>query len=155
VGAEPSVTDRTESDLGLPFPIEFVIRETPRSHQSKDASKKERWRRTVAAAAKERIAALGDLFFLDDRPLAVTIFYFASKVVMGDIDNIVKLIVDGMLQVVFPDDRVVERVLVQRIEPDVEVAFSGATPMLEEAVDADPPLLYIRIDDDLRWRQVP
>ncbi len=73
----------------------------------------------------------------------------------GDVDNIVKLILDGMLSVMFPNDQLVDCVVVQKFEPGVEVIFQSLTPTLEQAIDTDPPVIYIRIDDDLSWRQVP
>lgn len=72
----------------------------------------------------------------------------------GDVDNIVKLILDGMLQIVYRNDRVVERVLVQKIEPGMIVEFASITDKLEEAVETEHPVVYIRIDDDLSWREI-
>jgi crossover junction endodeoxyribonuclease RusA len=73
----------------------------------------------------------------------------------GDVDNIVKLIVDGMVTIIYPDDQLLERIIVQKFEPGVESVFHSLTPMLEQATETDPPVIYIRIDDDLSWRQVP
>jgi len=72
----------------------------------------------------------------------------------GDVDNIVKLIVDGMVTIVYPDDRPLERIIVQKFEPGVDVVFRSLTATRERAVETDPPVIYIRIDDDLSWRQV-
>ena len=96
-----------------------------------------------------------ECYFLDDRPLAVTIFYFPPTEMQGDIDNIVKPILDGMDKIVYLSDRVIERVTVQKFEPGVGVVFGSLTPALARALDKDPPVIYIRIDDDLSWRQVP
>ncbi len=63
-----------EPDISLPFPIEFLIRDTPRSHQSKNLKAKEQWKQKVGAIAKAHVDALRDFFFLDDRTLAATIF---------------------------------------------------------------------------------
>jgi len=73
----------------------------------------------------------------------------------GDVDNIVKLIVDGMTTIIYPDDRLLERIIVQKFEPGVESVFHSLTPMLEQAIETDPPVIYIRIDEDLGWRQLP
>ena len=72
----------------------------------------------------------------------------------GDVDNIVKLIVDGMVAVIYPDDRLLDRIIVQKSEPGVEAVFYSLTPTLERAVETDPPVIYIRIDDDLSWREL-
>ena len=72
-----------------------------------------------------------------------------------DVDNIVKLIVDGMVTIIYPNDRLLERIIVQKFEPGVESVFHSLTPTLDRAARTDPPAIYIRIDDDLGWRQVP
>lgn len=144
-----------EPDISLPFPIEFVIRDTPRSHQSPNTRGKELWKRKVGTIADEHAKTLKDFFYIDDRPLAATIFYFPPDEMDGDLDNIVKLIIDGMITIMYPDDQVLERIVVQKFEPGVEAEFHSFTPTLEQAVKTDPPVIYIRIDDDLSWRQVP
>ena len=132
----------------LPFPIEFMIRETPRSFQSKNAKAKEEWKLVVRRAAKDCIDAQREFSWLDDRPLAAKILYFAPAPMEGVIDNIVKLILDGMLDVVYLDDRVI----VQKVEPGIIFEFASITEKLEEAAGTEPPVVYVRIDDDLRWR---
>jgi crossover junction endodeoxyribonuclease RusA len=146
---------RVESDdVSLPFPIEFLIRDTPRSHQSANTKGKERWKRKVGEIAGTHVKTLKDFFFIDQRPLAATIFYFPPTVMTEDVDNIVKLIVDGMITIIYPNDQLLERIIVQKFEPGVESVFHSLTPTLERAVETDPPVIYIRIDDDLSWRQV-
>jgi crossover junction endodeoxyribonuclease RusA len=144
-----------EPDINLPFPIEFIIRDTPRSHQSPNTKGKERWKRKVGTIAGTHVKTLREFYFLDQRPLAATIFYFPPTEMEGDVDNIVKLIVDGMVAVIYPNDRLLERIIVQKFEPEVEFVFQSLTPALEEAVETDPPVIYIRIDDDLSWRELP
>lgn len=67
----------------------------------------------------------------------------------GDVDNIVKPIADGMLAVIYPNDRVIERITVQKFEPGVDTVFRSLTPTLRRAIETEPPVLYIRTDDDL------
>lgn len=104
---------------------------------------------------RAHVKTLRDFYFIDDRPLAATIFYFPPTEMHGDVDNIVKLIVDGMDTIVYPSDQRIERVVVQKFEPGVEVVFLSLTPTLQQALETDRPVIYIRIDDDLSWRQVP
>jgi hypothetical protein len=73
----------------------------------------------------------------------------------GDIDNIVKPILDAMKSIVYPDDDVMERVLVQRFEPGLAWSFGTMAENLAVAVDRVPPIVYIRVEGDLAWRQVP
>ena len=89
-----------EDDFAVPFPIEFVINETPRSFQSKNAPAKERWKQVISRAAQAQIDARRELVWLDDRPLAAKILYFPPAPMQGDVDNVVKLILDGLIGVV-------------------------------------------------------
>lgn len=146
---------RLEPDISLPFPIEFLIRDTPRSHQGRNSKGKERWKQKVGETAGTHVKALREFHLIDQRPLALTIFYFPPSAMDGDVDNIVKLIADGMVAVIYPDDRLLERIVVQKFEPGVEAVFHSLTPTLERAVETDAPVIYIRIDDDLSWRELP
>ena len=134
----------------IPFPYEIVIEGTPRSHQGNPAP----WIATVLEAARTRVRAVDDLGFIDERPVAVTIYYFPDTPMRGDVDNIVKPILDGMKSAVYPDDKVVERVLVQKFEPGIERDFSTVSEQLAIALAHEPPVVYIRVDDDLSWRMV-
>lgn len=146
--------DKVDDDVALPFPVEFLIQATPRSHQSQNVKAKEAWKTKVGDAARDSISAKRDLVLLDERPLSATIYYFLPAPMQGDIDNIVKLILDGMLFIAYPNDRLVERLVVQKFEPDVLVEFRSFTTVLQQAAAASPPVVYVRIDDDLSWRQL-
>lgn len=139
------------SDQETLFPLEFFIEETPKSLQASSRSR-EQWKQTVGDAARLRVRETVDMEFLDSRPLAVTIFYFPAAEMEGDVDNIVKLIQDGMINIAYLNDRVIERVLAQKFEPGIERTFADVTQKLAAALDADAPVVYIRVDDDLRWR---
>jgi Holliday junction resolvase RusA-like endonuclease len=144
-----------DPDIWLPFPIEFVIRDTPRSHRSSNTKGKEEWKRKVGEHASAHLKTLRDFFYIDDRPLAATIFYFPPTAMQGDVENVLKLILDGMEKIVYPSDRLLERIVAQKFEPGIEWVFHSLTPTLEQAIETEPPVIYIRIDDDLTWRQVP
>lgn len=127
----------------IPFPVEFLLRETPLSSQAQPASR-QRWQSRIAAGAK---AALPEWVWLDHRPVAVTILFFAPAEMQGDIDNIVKPILDGPGTVAYPDDRVVDRVWVQKFEPGTLFACRDPSSILAGALETPAPVLYIRIDD--------
>ncbi len=91
---------------------------------------------------------------MDDRPVAVTIYYFASGAVEGDIDNIVKPILDALINVAYPDDRFVERVTIQKFEPAYGPELVNPSAVLASILDRATPIVYIRIDDDLAWRSI-
>lgn len=137
----------------IPFPLEIVIEATPISSQA-SASSREVWKQVVAEGTKQRLRAVTEWAWLDLRATAVTIFYFPVAKMEGDVDNIIKPILDAMETVVYPADNVVERVLVQRFEPGMTWSFSAPTSQLAVALDTPPPVVYIRIDDDLGWRRI-
>ena len=115
---QPLSDQPLEPDISLPFPIEFVIRDTPRSHQSSNTKGKELWKQKVGEIAGAHVRTLRDFFYIDSRPLAATIFYFPPAEMAGDVDNIVKLIIDGMTTVIYPDDKLLERIVVQKFDPE-------------------------------------
>lgn len=134
------------------FPFEFFVWGTPRSLGASSDSR-ERWKETIVHSARRKIAETTDLSWLDERPLSVAIYYFSAAPMEGDIDNIVKPILDALIGVAYPNDRVVERVIAQKIEPDVGWSFDHASEILLSALDTDVPVVYIRIDDDRAWRR--
>ena len=71
----------------------------------------------------------------------------------GDIDNIIKPIMDALIGVAYLDDSVVEAVSAQKFEPDADWSFEQPSDMLSAALDTDAPVVYVRIDDDLAWRR--
>jgi hypothetical protein len=66
----------------------------------------------------------------------------------GDIDNIVKPILDAMERHIYLDDRQVERVVVQKFEPGSVYQFALPSVVLDMALSHDKPVLYIRLSDD-------
>lgn len=144
-----------DSELSLPFPFELAIQDTPRSQQTKNNRAREEWERKVGQLAGTHASELQEAYQIDDRPLAATIFYFPVAPMDGDVDNIVKPILDGMEKVIYPSDRLIERVVAQKFEPGVAVTFKSLTPTLEAALEMERPVVYIRLEDDLAWREVP
>jgi Holliday junction resolvase RusA-like endonuclease len=136
------------------YPFEVVLQGTPISLQSKKPVKREAWKRKLADVALERRKETYELGFIDERPVAITIYYFPAYPMQGDIDNIVKPIIDAMIYVVFPDDQVVERVTVQKFEPDQDWEFQSPSEQLAVALEIEKPVVYVRVDDDLSWRRI-
>ena len=141
-----------EANCEIPFPFEFIIKQTPVSSQTSNGKSKERWKCVVGKHAKERISELRELYFYDDRPLMATIYYFPPDSMDGDVDNIVKPILDGMKKVIYEDDNYIERVVVQKFEPESTWSLSSPSSILEGVVSMDKPVVYIKIDDDQSWR---
>lgn len=149
------MNDLWNSELSLPFPFELTIQDTPRSLQTKNSRAREEWERKVGRLAGERAHEAQESYQIDERPLAATIYYFPIAPMEGDVDNIVKPIIDGMEKVIYPSDRLIERIVAQKFEPGVAWTFKSLTPTLEAALEMERPVVYIRLDDDLAWREVP
>lgn len=91
---------------------------------------------------------LPDGHFATDEPLAITLFYFPDSEMQGDIDNIVKPILDALERHVYLDDRQIQRILVQKFEPGNVFAFSQPSMTLASAIERSKPALYVRLSDD-------
>ena len=104
-------------------------------------------------AALDRIRDMDVSGLLDQRPLALTIHYFTTAPMEGDIDNIVKPIMDALRFVAYLDDKDVERITVQRFDASFSWTFVGPSRQLATALGAARPMVYICIDDDLSWRR--
>jgi crossover junction endodeoxyribonuclease RusA len=142
------------SDDETLYPLEVVLQGTPVSLQSRNAKRREAWKDRVTEATRDRQRETYELGFLDERAISVTIYYFPSAPMDADLDNIVKLMLDGMKGFAYLDDRAVERITVQKFEPEGGWEFLTITGQLALALDTEAPVVYIRVDDDLSWRRV-
>jgi crossover junction endodeoxyribonuclease RusA len=135
-------------DLGRPvtpdLPIEFVVEGVAVSLQA-SAPTRAAWRETIRAAGA--VVVPGDAWALTER-VAVTIYYFPEGAMIGDVDNIVKPILDAMTGPIYVDDRQVERVVVQKFEPDNVFSFSNPSQTLVAALAKEGAAVYIRVIDD-------
>lgn len=104
------------------------------------------WKLQVREAARLSAVPAGSWALTD--LVAVTIYYFPEGEMAGDIDNIVKPILDALCHFAFVDDHQVERVVVQRFEPERVFTFAEPSPTLVAALAADKPAVYIRISDN-------
>ena len=66
----------------------------------------------------------------------------------GDVDNIVKLVLDAMKQHIYVDDRQIERVVVQKFEPGNVFPFTSPSEKLADAMAREDSVLYIRLSTD-------
>ena len=90
-------------------------------------------------------ADLPEGYWLTEAAVAVTLFYFPAESMKGDLDNIVKPILDALTQRIYVDDKQVERIVVQRFEPNNIFPFAAPSPMLEQAMSEPKPLIYVRV----------
>jgi hypothetical protein len=128
----------------LAFPLEFVVAGTPVSFQAARADSKAEWKARVRDASR---AVLPQDHLAFEGRIAVTLFYFPAAAMQGDLDNIVKLVLDALSAHIYMDDGQVERILVQRFEPGNVFAFASPTAVLADALSGHKPILYIRISD--------
>lgn len=135
------------------YPFEVIVAGTPISLQASGGSR-QRWKDTVKKAAQGQAQQTDVLGFLYPCPVELTIYYFAPAIMTGDIDNIVKPIMDALIGVAYFDDQYVERVVVQKFEPGTIREVSAMSGQLALALDTTPPVIYIRVIDDLSWRTV-
>jgi crossover junction endodeoxyribonuclease RusA len=126
------------------IPIEFVVKGTVISLQGSTHAK-QAWKEAIRAAG---LAVLPpEAWLLTDR-VAVTIYYFPEGQMQGDVDNIVKPILDAMCRLIYVDDQQIERLVVQKFEPENIYAFSDPTPVLVSALALGGSAIYIRVTDD-------
>ncbi|PZP46517.1 MAG: RusA family crossover junction endodeoxyribonuclease [Azospirillum brasilense] len=129
----------------IEFPVEFIVQGTPVSLQAKRAEAREAWKVRVKEAS---YGSLPEGHFSTDGPISVTLFYFPAGKMQGDVDNIVKPVLDALCRHIYSDDHQVERVWVQKFEPGRLFEFRQPSQVLSEALSGQKPLLYIRLGDD-------
>ncbi|MCP3056533.1 RusA family crossover junction endodeoxyribonuclease [Aurantimonas marianensis] len=125
--------------------IEFLVYGTPVALSSRNRRAKDTWQARVRDGST---SAIPEPHFAFDGAVAVTIYYFPPAPMQGDIDNIVKWILDSLTRHIYIDDQQVERIVVQKFEPGKTADFLSPTPVLTEAIEGQRPVVYIRISDD-------
>ena len=131
--------------MEIVFPIEFVVDGAPVSSQAKNPRSRIAWKDRVKAASK---AVLPEGHWASSDRIAVTLFYFPAGPVQGDVDNIVKLVLDALGRNIYAEDAQVERVVVQKFEPENTFRFRAPSRGLEAALNGAKPALYVRLSDD-------
>jgi len=128
----------------IEFPFEFIVEGVPVSLQAKRAKTRENWMNRIRVAARE---CLPPNHFATDHPMEVTIYYFSDTKAGGDLDNLIKPILDSLEGCIYIDDSQVERILIQRFEPCHIDVFEQVTEKLAEAREMGGQRVYIRIDE--------
>lgn len=132
--------------MELEFPIEFIVHGTAVSLQAKRRASIDQWKERVKEHSR---SGLPEAHFATDDPIAVTLYYFPDTEMQGDVDNIVKPILDALCQHIYIDDHQVERVSVQKFEPGRIFQFGTPSATLETALSGAKPLLYVRLSNDV------
>jgi len=131
--------------LEIEFPIEFLVRGTAVSHQRDNSRAKNAWKKQVRDASS---TVLPNPHFAADGRMAVTLYYFPAEPMQGDIDNIVKLILDALGGHVFRNDHQVERIVAQKFERGFSPPFSNPSDTMANALTGERPVLYVRVSND-------
>lgn len=129
----------------IQFPFEFVVDGTPVSLQAHRKESIHQWKERIVEASKHH---LPQGHFATELPVAATIFYFPDAEMQGDIDNIVKPILDALKQHIYIDDHQVQRLVIQKFEPGNVFQFASPSVMLGEALVRQKPALYIKLSND-------
>src|SRR5215831_1025685 len=129
----------------IQFPLEFVVEGTAVSLQAKRRESIDRWKSRIVEASR---SVLPEGHFATEAPLAITLYYFPDEDMEGDLDNILKPILDALSRHIYMDDRQIERILVQKFEPQTVFEFSSPTTVLQDVLNRPKPVLYIRLSDD-------
>ena len=85
----------------IEFPLEFIVAGTPVSAQATNRESIRRWQAQIVAAGR---SALPEGHFASQAPITVTLYYFPSTLMQGDIDNIVKPILDALCKHIYLND---------------------------------------------------
>jgi len=129
----------------IEFPIEFLVAGTPVSLSTKRRESLDQWKSRVIDATWPTLPAG---HFATKSPIAATLFYFPAAEMAGDIDNIVKPVLDALGKHIYLDDRQVHRVLVQKFEPGNVFGFGAPSPTLQDALNRAKPILYIKLSSN-------
>src|SRR6266852_1157929 len=112
----------------IEFPLEFVVEGTAVSLQAKRRESIDQWKALIVGASR---SVLPEGHFATEAPLAITLFYFPAAEMQGDVDNIVKHILDALDKHIYMSDRQIQRILVQKFEPGNVFGFSSPGPALQ------------------------
>jgi crossover junction endodeoxyribonuclease RusA len=130
--------------MQLLFPIEFLVHGTAVSLQAKRKEARAEWKERVKTAST---TAIRQPHFASDAPISVTLYYLVDEPMEGDVDNIIKPILDALSQHIYLDDHQVERLVVQKFEPGVSFTLQNPSETFASAIVAPRPVLYVRLSD--------
>lgn len=126
----------------IEFPIEVLVPGVPLSLQASATGRGE-WKERIRTVVRPE---LPEGHFAAEGPVKVTIYYFSTEPANVDIDNIVKPIFDSLSGFIYLDNRQVERLVVQKFEPGRLFRFASSSPRLAQAIDAEGPRVYLKVD---------
>ena len=137
---------------------EIVVVGVPVSFQGDNAKHKNAWKERVAEAA--RVAIAEEDKYLEDTQLSILIVQYCFDWFEGDLDNIAKLILDGLSGPAYSDDRQIEQIILRRTElgrDRIEVLDPSAllAATLDGAYEMREDFVYVRIGSAPDHRRLP
>ena len=120
--------------MEIAFPFELFVLGTPVSQQSRLRANRDAWQARIREACT---LSLPEAHRASQAVVAVTIYYFPAEPMQGDLDNIIKPILDALSRYVFVDDAQVERLVVQRFLPDGAPELTDPSNVLKQAWQAE------------------
>ena len=124
------------------LPFEFYIQGTPVSLQARARSKtnwKNRLKRVIRTKLPEQV-------WLLQEPVRVELLLFLDTEMQGDLDNILKPILDSLEGEIIVNDRLVEEILIKKYEPERIIHLIDPSETLIEAQQSDRPTLYVKVE---------
>jgi crossover junction endodeoxyribonuclease RusA len=123
----------------IEFPLEFIVEGTAVSLQAKRRESIDQWKSRIKEASRT---------VLPEEHFATASPHFPADEMQGDLDNIVKPILDALNRHIYMNDQQIQRILVQKFEPGAVFAFSSPSPVLQDALNRPKPVLYISLSND-------
>jgi hypothetical protein len=124
---------------GLPW--DFVIFGVPISSQAKSSVTRNRWKEKVRFAAQEAWPA-GDPPLEYKIQIDITFYHDSTRL---DVDNILKLIQDALIGIVYTDDKLLTDTHGHLRDINEAYRVRGMTPALAQGFVSDRPFVHIRI----------
>lgn len=121
--------------------FEFVVQGVPRSLQAKPPGRRA-WMNKVAAAAQETWPANRPPM---DEELSVAIIYYHAGDADVDVDNIIKPILDALVNVAYVDDKLVSQVTSRRTRLEAGLVIENVTPVLAEGLEMGEDFVYVAL----------
>lgn len=103
----------------------------------------DRWKERIQFTTRP---LLPEGHFLSSDPIKVTVFYFPDAPMEGDLDNILKPILDSWNRLIYLDDQQVDHIVVRKFEPDRIDELASLSPEIEGALLGERPGVYLRVE---------
>ena len=134
------------------FLWEMVVLGTPISAQARRRDLRDAWEGRVKRSAEfywnKQNAPI-------DREISVNIIYFFLHDVRLDVDNIVKLILDGIVGVAILDDYLVSQILARKTPMRPHFVLENATPAIARGLESRSDFIYLTVTDPPKHEKLP